>query len=271
MEQYVMRKKRETIVSNYYQYYKSFAHAGIIDYHEGAVSWIIPKDGEKGPALAFGIHLDEENAGEELDKLINGICAKKVPQNWVVTPDATPGNIIEIMEKRGFRNLATEESEPEPAMLLNKKEFKPYRSSDDSIVCRKVQTKEDFRLWISIVNTTLHGWDMIDADNYYTWIQNGYVDVYLGEIEGIPVSTAATIRNGKVASLDFVSTLEEYRRKKKASAVCSKAITDLFSSGIKDVTLSACGESVNLYKKFGFTSYFNNTIMHYEISSCGAY
>ncbi len=265
MEQYVMRKKRETIVSNYYRYYKSFAHAGIMDCHEGAVSWIIPKDGEKGPALAFGIHLDEENREEELDKLINGICAKKVPQNWVLTPDATPENIIGIMEKKGFRNLEAEESAPEPAMLLNKKEFKPYQSFDDRIVCRKVQTKEDFRSWVSIVNTALHGWNMIDADNYYTWIENGYVDVYLGEIDGTPVSTAATIRNGKAASLEFVSTLEEYRRKKAASVVCSKAITDLFSNGVEDVTLSACGESVNLYKKFGFIGYFNNIIMHYEI------
>ncbi len=60
---------------------------------------------------------------------------------------------------------------PEPAMLLNKKEFKPYQSFDDRIVCRKVQTKEDFQSWVSIVNTALHGWDMIDADNYYTWIE----------------------------------------------------------------------------------------------------
>lgn len=181
MEQYVMRKKRETIISNYYRYYKSFAYAGIMDYHEGAVSWIIPKDEEKGPSLAFRIHLDEENAGEELDKLIQGIRAKKVPQNWVLTPDATPGNLIAIMEKKGFRNLATEESEPEPAMLLNKKDFEPYQVLDDRIVCRKVQTKEDFRSWISIVNTALHGWDMIDADNYYIWVENGYLDIYLIE------------------------------------------------------------------------------------------
>ncbi len=57
----------------------------------------------------------------------------------------------------------------------------------------------------------------------------------------------------------------KYRRKKAASVVCSKAITDLFSNGVEDVTLSACGESANLYRKFGFIGYFNNIIMHYEI------
>ncbi len=264
MEQYVRRKKRETIASNYFCYYQSFAHSGIIDYHEGSVRWIIPKDGEKGPLLAFRIRLDEKNAGEEIDQLIQGILDKKVPQNWVLTPGDTPSHLIEIMEEKGFQNLAADGS-PEPAMLLNRKEFVPYQSSDDGIVCRKVQTKKDFQSWVSIVNTVLHGWDMIDADHYYTWVENGYMDVYLGEIDGTPVSTAATIRNGEAASLEFVSTLERYRRKGVASVVCSKALTDLFEDGVEDVTLSACGESVNLYEKFGFKSYFHNIIMRYQI------
>jgi len=45
--------------------------------------------------------------------------------------------------------------------------------------------------------------------------------------------------------------------------VCSVALTDLFANGVEDVTLSACGESVCLYKKFGFKGYFNNIIMQY--------
>ena len=106
---------------------------------------------------------------------------------------------------------------------------------------------------------------MIDADNYYTWVENEYVDIYLGVIDGIPVSTAATIRNGDVASLESVSTIEEYRRNKIASVVCSEVLENLFSKGVEDVTLSACGESVHLYEKLGFKSYFDNIIMHYGI------
>lgn len=265
MEEYVNKKKAERIASNYYRYYKSFADSGIIDCHEGTVSWIIPREGEKGPSLGFGIHLDAGNAETEIKKLIEEIRAKKAPQNWVITPDVTPSNIIEIMERNGFQNMATDDSEPEPAMLLNKNEFQPYLLSEDSIVCRKVQTKEDFRLWIEVVNTALHGWEMIDAEHYYTWVENESIDLYLGEIDGIPVSTAATIRSGDTASLEFVSTLEEYRGKKVASVVCSTALTNLFENGVEDVTLSACGESVCLYEKLGFGKYFNNIIIMYGV------
>lgn len=148
-------------------------------------------------------------------------------------------------------------------MLLNRNLFQPYSLSEDSIVCRKVQTKEDFRSWIEVVNIALHGWEMIDAENYYTWVENDNIDLYLGEIDGNPVSTAATIRSGDTASLEFVSTLEEYRRRKVASVVCSVALTDLFANGVEDVTLSACGESVHMYEKIGFKRYFNNLIMRY--------
>lgn len=60
----------QIIALNYFKYYKAFAKSGIIDLHEGSVSWIIPCKGEKGPSLAFRIHLNEENAESELKALI---------------------------------------------------------------------------------------------------------------------------------------------------------------------------------------------------------
>ena len=188
-----------------------------------------------------------------------------MPQRWLITQDAVPSNIITILEENGFRNLADDASEPEPGMLLHKNDFQPYVPEDSTVTCRKIQSKEDFQTWIRIVNTALHGWDMVDAEHYYIWVEEGYLNFYLGEIDGIPVATAATIQTGDLASLEFVSTLEEYRRKKAASAVCSRALTELFEQGASSVTLSACGESVSLYRKFGFHSYFNNIVMQYDI------
>jgi len=259
----VAKNKSEKIASNYYRYYKSFAESGIIDCHEEAVSWIMPKEGQKGPHLGYGLFLDKETAETEIKKLTEKIRNKQAPQNWIITPDCTPSNLIELLEINGFLNMATDDSDPEPAMLLEKNKFQPYSTSGDSIVCRKVQTKEDFRSWIEVVNTALHGWEMIDADNYYVWVENENIDLYLGKIDGISVSTAATIRNKDTASLEFVSTLEKYRRRKMASVVCSTALKNLFESGVEDVTLSACGESACLYEKFGFKAYFNNVIMRY--------
>ena len=260
MQKYVIADR--IIASNYFNYYSAFAQSGIVDLHEGSVSWIIPCKGEKGPSLAFRIRLNEENADSEIKALIQGIRKGEVPQMWIVTPDATPDNIIDIMEQNGFKNLSGEDDEP--AMLLRKKDFRPYTEENSRITCRQISTMEDFRSWVDVVNTALHGWDMIDAEHYFTWVKNEHIKVYIAEIDGGAVSTCATIQKGDTASLEFVSTLEQYRRKKAAALLSSCAINDLLNNGAETVTLGACGDSVHLYKGLGFKKYFNNIILKYD-------
>lgn len=250
------------IASNYFNYYKAFARSGIVEYHEGPVSWIIPRKGKNGPSLAFRIHLNEENAETELKALGRGIQKGEVPKLWIVTPDASPDHIIEIMERNGFKNLSGEDDEP--AMLLRREDFLPYREENSRIICRSVSTMDDFRTWVDVVNTALHGWDMIDADHYFTWVQEEAVRIYLAETDGAVISTCATIQNGSTASLEFVSTLEQYRRKKAAALLSSFAIADLLNNGAETVTLSACGDSVHLYRTLGFQKIFYNTILEYQ-------
>ncbi len=115
-----------------------------------------------------------------------------------------------------------------------------------------------------MVNTALHGWDMIDAEHYFTWVENEHISIYLAEMNGLPVSTCATIQNEKTASLEFVATLEAYRRRKAAALLCSFAINDLLEHGAEIVTLGACGHSAYLYEKLGFKRCFHNTVMQYD-------
>lgn len=252
------------VIQNYYRYYRSFALSNVVEYHEGNVSWIMPKEGENGPQLGFCIHLNEETAQEEVQDMIAFIRAKRMPQQWIVTPDATPSNILSILEANGFQNLSKAPSEPEPAMLLNKQDFQPYAPANGDVTCRKVTSKEDFKVWVDIVNKELHGWDMIDADNYYTWVKNKDLTIYLGEINGTPAATAATILTGDTGSLEFVSTLSNYRRRKAAITVCSMAVTELLENGAATVTLGACGESSLLYGQLGFHRCFDNVIVRYD-------
>ncbi|MDE7297533.1 MAG: GNAT family N-acetyltransferase [Lachnospiraceae bacterium] len=252
-------------IENYYRYYRIFALSGIVGLHEGAVDWIIPEEGRAGPSLAFHIKLDESRFQEELQKLIAGIRSKTVPQRWLITPDARPDNTIELLEANGFRNLSAGAEIPEPGMLLRVEDFRPYKQEENTAVsCREVRTKEDFEIWVDVVNTALHGWKMIDAENYSVWLKQENIRFYLAEIDGVPAATAATIRTGNTASLEFVSTLEEYRRRKAAIILNSRALENLFEEGVESVTLSGASEAVPLYEKLGFHACFHNIIMLYE-------
>ena len=105
---------------------------------------------------------------------------------------------------------------------------------------------------------------MIDAEHYSSWIEQDNIRLFLAEIDGVPVSTAATIQTGSTASLEFVSALKEHRRQKAAITLCSRAIEALFDRGVETVTLSGSSEAVSLYERLGFHSCFNNMIMLYE-------
>lgn len=263
--EYVTPWETDIIIQNYYQYYRAFTLSGIVELHENAVDWITPKEGETGPSLAFHVQLDENRLEMQLQELISGIRAKIIPPRWIITPDATPSNIVSILEENGFYNLSAKAPDPEPGMLLRSEEFQPYISPEDTaIICRTVQTREEFSVWVDVVNTALHGWAMIDAEHYYKWVETGRVSIYMAEICGTAVSTAATIRNGRAASLEFVSTLLEYRRQKAAITLCSKALADLFADGVEAVTLSGASEATAPYEKLGVHSCFPNIIMEYK-------
>lgn len=263
---YVTPWETDIVIQNYYQYYRAFTLSGIVELYEEAVDWIMPKEGETGPSLAFHIHLDENRLEGQIQELISGIHAKTIPQRWIITPDATPTNIVSILEEKGFDNLSAEVPDSEPGMLLWSGEFQPYIVPEDiPIICRKVQTRAEFSIWVDVVNTALHGWAMIDAEHYYKWVEMGMAGIYIAEIGGVAVSTAATMRNGQTASLEFVSTLPEYRRQKAAITLCSKALADLFADGVEAVTLSGASEATVLYEKLGFHSCFPNIIMEYKL------
>lgn len=236
----------------------------MVAFQEGPVEWIMPREGEKGPSPAFHIRLNENNFEQELQRLTEGIRVHRMPARWIVTPDATPPNAIALLETRGFRNLSSEAEEPEFGMLLHKSDFRPYYPANEAVICKRVETREDFRTWIDVVNTALHGWDMIDVQHYYVWVEEKNIQLYLGVLDGVPVATAATIQTGSAASLEFVSTLQEYRRRKAAITVSSHALSKLFANGAEAVSLSGASEAVGLYERLGFHRCFENIIMQYE-------
>jgi ribosomal protein S18 acetylase RimI-like enzyme len=64
------------------------------------------------------------------------------------------------------------------------------------------------------------------------------------------------MNNNGVASLEFVATLNEYRRKGLARTVCIAAIRDAFANGTKIITTRAFHPASLLYQSLGFKIYY---------------
>lgn len=246
-------------------YFRAFSLASNISRHEGQIEWIAPIPGEKGPAIVYKSQLPSP-AEEEICKLLPELQAGKIPALWALTPLSAPEGLADILAAKGFKNITNKER-PEYGMAFDMNGLITLSRPDKNIEIIKVKTPADFEAWINVVNTALHGWELLTAKHYAVWLEQEAFAFYLGFLNGIPISTAATIKDGSSASLEFVSTLKEYRGHGGAYAVCLKALEDLQECGVEMVTLRSSFEGAKLYEKLGFKPYYEQQLFFFQNKS----
>ena len=251
------------IVEGMELYLRTLAHADCMHDEAGDIEWISPLPNAVGPAIVFKIALDEATAADRIEALLPGLRAGTVPSVWFVSPTSTPPNILEILLAKGFKDLSNP-AQPELGMASDMQVVPEWPVPNPGVMVRKVQSPSEFSLWVDVVNEALHGWDMLSCAHYYALVARAELSCYLAFLDGKPIATAATIQDGAQASLEFVSTLETYRQRGAASAVCMAALRELQQGNVHIVTLRASHEAIPLYTRLGFTSYFQTTAVAYQ-------
>ncbi len=255
----------KAIVKGAELYFRAFSLASNMCHHEGRIEWIAPIPGEKGPAIVYKSQLSSL-AEEEICKLLPELQAGNVPALWALTPLSTPEGLADILAAKGFKNITNKER-PEYGMAFDMNGLITLSQPNKNIKIIKVKTPIEFQAWINVVNTALHEWELLTAKHYAVWLEQEALAFYLGFINGVPVSTAATIKDGSNASLEFVSTLNEYRRHGAAYAVCLKALQSLQECGAEMVTLRSSFEGAELYEKLGFRPYYEQQLFSFQNKS----
>lgn len=253
-EQYI-----QTIVSGTEAYFRAFALADRMSHQQGAIEWVAPLPGGKGPALVFKVSLSD-SAEEAIEKLIPELQDGKVPSIWVLSPLTNP-KIFNLLAEKGF---AGGPDSSEWGMAMEMKTLADLPAPNPLVEVKKVISLTDFQVWMDVVNTALHGWDMLTIEHYSAWLVREEFAFYLGYIDGVPVSTVATIRNGNSAGVEFVSTLREYHGRGAGYTVCLRALHDLQATHIETATLIAFADGVKLYEKLGFRKYYNQVMYSFR-------
>ncbi|MCL4504925.1 MAG: GNAT family N-acetyltransferase [Chloroflexi bacterium] len=253
----------DAIVKGSESYFRAFALADNMRHHLGDIEWILPLPNTPGPSIVYRVSLDERTANERIGELMPGLQDGTIPSYWVITPNSTPKNIVNILVSNGFKDISDPEH-PELGMALDIKMIPEPPLSNPNIEVKKVVSTSEFEVWIDVVNRALHGWNMLTIEHYSSWLSRDEISFYLGYLNGIPIATISTMQDEDCASVEFVSTLKEYRNQGVATTICVKALQNLKQKGVKTVTLRSSSEAIPLYKKLGFKPYYEQILLSYR-------
>jgi len=137
-------------------------------------------------------------------------------------------------------------------------EDKPvYRKVSDEITVKPVITDDEFSTWADICNSVLHGgYPIMHRINHFDICKNGIMPCYIGYYQDKPAAVSAILNNNGISSLEFIATLDDFRKKGLARALCQTAVDEAFANGSKIITTRAFANAKNLYKSIGFKIYF---------------
>ena len=219
----------------------------------GYYSIIYPKDGEKGGTSLFDVRI-EQLSDKEANLIIDEIKSKKVHTWWGLCVSDRIADLI--WGKYRPTPPASEDELEEAYMALFPNEKPVYRKFNAHIEVRPVSSLEEFNIWADICNSILHGnFSIIHPVNHYHLCEKGIMPCFIGYYNNTPASVSAIINDKHNSSLEFVATLDNYRDKGLATALCQTAVDNAFLNGSKIITARAFNDAIKLYKSLGFKIY----------------
>ena len=225
-------------------YFKIFGDAEHMACHDnGRYTWIHPRNGYSGADSIFNIRLENLN-DEDLRDTVTEIKALKRHTWWNYCSDRV--NDVVFPEGR----MLPRENDWEVYAFMFPDEKPSYRNNTANI--QRAASLAEFQTWAGIVDRYIHGAEMFHWINHYHLCSRGEIRCYIAYDNGVPAAVSSTLKNGGFYSLEFVTTLPEYRRRGLAAALCQTAIDEAFRDGAEMVTIRAYDESKKLGEKLGF-------------------
>ena len=235
---------------HYVRLFGQAEHMEIVD--RTFYSLVRPKGSVHGISMVFQVRLEGLPSAKQ-QELIAEIKALHVPVWFDLTASDELHRLFFSCEKRHGQTVLDDDDEVYLALLPEQAPC--AAASAYSIV--NVQTAEEFALWARMCNDLFaNGAPDVHPLYHYPLCQHNLMKCYIAYVHDQPAAIGAIMNNHGIASLEFVATVPEWRRRGLARALCDKAIHDTFADGAKIITVRAINAGASrLYQSVGFTAY----------------
>ena len=219
----------------------------------GDISYV-KSENDKGVERIFSVNI-EDNQEFRVQQMISFIKAGIMPDSMLITPNTKPVDLAERLSHKGFIIDDTGS-----CMLMYLDNYKKIKFEHADFVVSDIMGKKQLSEWVNILSEALFEGELITVEQFKDIMTLDNTYFYIGLLNGKPVTTCMTIVDGDTSTLEFVSTLKEYRRRGFASAVMNKAFMDLRQKGVKTVALNAEPDGISVYNKLGFKECFKRVV-----------
>ncbi|WP_372997167.1 GNAT family N-acetyltransferase [Lutispora sp.] len=232
-------------------------------HHKGNIEWFMT-DPKGGIERIFGMTLNENNAQKEIEDLIIKIKSNLAPSIININPHSTPYNIGDILISNGF--TLWDKTAWGYGMAMDLQGMKFYDEYPEKIIVKRVEDSKSFEYWIHILNNALFVepclW--IKSNDFAHLQQLNNLILYVAYYDGDPAGISSACFDNEAADINFVATLDGYRKKGVATAAIHKALKEMQQMGIKIATLTGEYSAKPLYERIGFKTYCEFRTYEYE-------
>jgi ribosomal protein S18 acetylase RimI-like enzyme len=201
----------------------------------------------------FYTNLKPDIAEKRIDEVIEYFTTRNMPFFWLHNPGyCKPDNIGDILEAHSFKKM-----EGTPGMAVDLEQIRDDRPTPPGLTVKQVDNEKSNRVFWKVwsegypMPEDVAAFDADSAEEIGFYPDNPW-KLFLGYLDGEPVSTSFIFFGGGVVGLYGVVTLPEARNRGLGTAMSLHALRLARSLGYRVAVLDATQQGIGLYRRMGF-------------------